>query len=185
MVQLRLAFVWIAMLAVTLGCSTSNNTVQKQLVEEPTPTPPVQQEKVAPLHEIRVFINERVEYIFVKEEGNWEGIVKQYSTNNPDTRQLVRTMAIEPTQGWEDFEFILEALDIYDMEDQSKIESRKSGPVTNISRSYRVKITKDGKTHTYHYFNPEAEMIDHWQSQQVATFGTYLATEIKVIEEGS
>lgn len=85
--------------------------------------------------------------------------------------------------GWEDFEVVLDFLEIYTLPDQSEIEDRVSGPITAISRSYTFTISKNDATRSFHYYNPEGEVADHWQSQNVVTFGTYLTTEMKVIQE--
>lgn len=181
MILLKRSYFTFLLFILALACSSS----EKAMDSEPI-TPEITNESTLqeqPEIEIQLIVNERVKYEFKKTEDVWDGTVIQFSSSDPESREIVRTISIEPTMGWEDFEIVLDFLEIYTLPDQSEIEDRVSGPITAISRSYTFTISKNDATRSFHYYNPEGEVADHWQSQNVVTFGTYLTTEMKVIQE--
>ncbi len=132
---------------------------------------------------ILVTINERVRYSFSKVDQNWTGKVIQFSSNDPDTREVERTLEVYPEFGWEDFEDMVSYLKVFNLPDQTVIKNRKPGPITPQSRSYQFTVLENDSTRSYQYYNPEGEASEHWQSQNVVIFGSYLVTEMKVAQE--
>lgn len=171
-------------LSLLVGCSSSKNTAKVQ------PESDVQNEQVAnessseisPDKEINVVINERVKYTFTKRDTSWTGTATQFDTNDPATQKVVQIYELQPLNGWSDFEDMVEYLNIYTMPDQMTIEDRKAGGITSQSRSYKFTVFDGDTTRSYTYFNPEGESINHWQSQMIATFGSYIVSEMNMVE---
>ncbi len=139
-------------------------------------------EEQTPEREISLTINGMVKYYFSYDGSSWNGELTQFDNNNPETRKVVRLLDIEPKIGWEDFELMVEYLKIYSLPNQKEIENRKPGAITEISRAYEVSVFNENVDRSYTYFNPEGELTEHWQSRNIATFGTYLINEFKAEE---
>lgn len=166
-----------------IGCSSSDKTLQPEVTPEinTETSRTVENSDNTPDKEINVVINDRVKYTFTKRDTTWEGTATQFDTNDPNTQKVVQVFDLDPVYGWSDFEDMLEFLNIYTMPDQSEIKNHKVGDITSQSRVYAITVFNGENTRSYMYFNPEGETADHWQSQKIATFGTYLATEMKVV----
>lgn len=186
MISLHKYWVLIALLfSGIVGCA-STETVQ------PSESEPIANEKEVVVEsanaekniakQIIVVINGRVKYTFTKQDTSWTGTATQFDTNNPETREIVRVFSLNPTYGWSDFEDMVQFLKVYTMPDQADIENRKVGSITTESRSYQFTVYDGEATRNYTYFNPEGEATDHWQSQYIVTFGSYLATEMNTVE---
>lgn len=130
---------------------------------------------------VSMTINGRVKYEFTKIDSNWTGVALQFDTNDPKTRKIVREIPLTPTYGWSDFEDMVQFLKIYTISDQKEIENHKPGPITSQSRSYRFTVFDGDTTRSYFYYNPEGGASEYWQSQNVITFGSYVATEMKTL----
>ncbi|MBO6622914.1 MAG: hypothetical protein JJ892_12550 [Balneola sp.] len=131
---------------------------------------------------IEVLINDRVKYEFIRLDTTWSGMAFQYDTNDLQTQKVVREIPLVPEYGWSDFESMVDFLNIYTMPDQTEILDRKPGPLTPQSRAYKFIVFDGDTTRSYFYFNPEGEVSQYWQSQNVVTFGTYILNEMKVLE---
>lgn len=144
---------------------------------EPEPGEAVPQERIA------VTINERVKYIFRKKNNNWIGEVIQFTSGNPDIREVQFTRNIYPELGWHDFENMVSFLKIYSLPDQSEIENRVPGAITSQSRSYKLSVSKNDSTRSYQYYNPEGGASNYWQDQNIVIFGSYLVSEMKSVSQ--
>jgi len=167
---------------VGINCKSTEDTVI---------TPPVQQEEINSVEKtatpdttrfITMTINGRVKYEFTKIDTNWTGVALQFDTNDPETRKIVRKLSLSPTFGWSDFEDMIRFLKIYSMPDQQEIQNHEPGPLTEQSRSYKFTVFDGDSTREYFYYNPEGEASQYWQSQYIITFGSYVTTEMEVIE---
>lgn len=161
------------------ACKTTEPEVKET---EQTVTSDLESNEPSAEKELIVTINEMVEYNFSKTDGDWQGSVTQFDSNDPELQKVVRVFSIQPVLGWEDFENMVEFLNIYEMPDQAEIVNRKPGPITPQSRAYRFTIIDGDESRSYSYFNPEEESQNHWQSQQIVTFGSYLVLEMKAVE---
>lgn len=132
--------------------------------------------------QIIVVINDRVKYTFTKQDTSWKGTATQFDSYDPETRKIVRVLSLNPTYGWSDFEDMVQYLKIYTLPDQTEIIKRKAGPLTQESRSYQFTVYDGETTQNYTYYNPEGEATNHWQSNFVVTFGSYIASEMNVVE---
>ncbi|MEQ8579697.1 MAG: hypothetical protein RIC57_12620 [Balneola sp.] len=182
-----LFFLSVGLLVLNLSaCKTSEVPAQpetetaEQQKNEDIPNQEV--EKQNPAKEIVLVVNGIVKYNFVKTDTNWAGKVTQFSSADPEKQEVVKVLEIEPTLGWDDFEEFVNYLRVYNIPDQSEIKNRNSGSISNISRAYQF-FTFDGEnSRSFSYYNPEGELNEHWQSRNVVTFGTYLISEMKVVE---
>lgn len=165
------------------ACQSSQAVVQKETDVNDVKVSEIINDEANPDKEIVVTINGMVKYSFVKIDNKWQGQVTQFDSNNPQTKKVVRVMKVQPELGWEDFEDMAAFLNVYTMPDQSEIENRKAGPITDESRSYEFTVFDGNNTRSYSYFNPEGESGEHWQSQHITIFGSYIATEMKIVGE--
>ncbi|MEP0004454.1 MAG: hypothetical protein ABJ387_01625 [Balneola sp.] len=166
---------------ISISCGTSEPALLKpELSSEMNNT---QQSAAKPdtSRSIAVTINERVKYELTKIDTSWTGVVLQYDTNDPQTRKIVREIPLVPAYGWSDFENVVQFLMIYTIPDQKEIENHTPAPISNQSRSYKIAVFDGENSRTYHYFNPEGELNEYWESRNVVTFGTYLTSEMKVV----
>lgn len=139
--------------------------------------------EAVPEPQITVLINDRVEFQFVKRDDGWHGNIVEFQFDEQGNRVQNRYLTAIPKEGWDDFQNVVEFLNIYQLNNQSDIENREVGSLSDASRSYRITIRNNGEVKSLYYFNPEGEILQNWQSQSVATFGTYLATEFDYFEE--
>lgn len=167
-------------ISLLIGCSS---TEPKVLAEPDEEALEESMTDIEPDKKITVLINDRVEYSFIKIDTSWTGTATQYDSNDPMTQKVVQVFTLDPVLSWSDFEDIVRYLKIYTLPDQMEIVDRKSVGITPQSRSYKVTVFDGESTRSYSYFNPEAESTNHWQSQKIATFGSYIATEMKVVQE--
>ncbi len=117
---------------------------------------------------------QNVFYQFIKKESNWSGTKKVESQNESNTSQLI---AIEPTQGWEEFELILKHFEILELPNQIDTKGNLSTKLSSISQKYYFTVNNNGVTRSYEYINPEANLLNSWEAQSVVSFGTYITTE--------
>ncbi|MEQ9090342.1 MAG: hypothetical protein RIE52_04590 [Balneola sp.] len=167
---------------ISISCGTSEPALVKS--ETSSEMNSAQQSVTEPdtTRSIAVTINDRVKYELTKIDTAWTGVALQYDTNDPLTRKVVREIPLVPAYGWSDFEDVVRFLMIYTIPDQKEIENHKPAPVSNQSRTYRITVFDGENSRTYYYFNPEGELNEYWESQNVVTFGTYLTSEMKVLE---
>ena len=174
----------VVLISLLIGCSSSKETMNSESEPEINNTQVVTASAVeeSPDRMIKVLINERVEYKFIKRDTSWTGIATQFDTNDTLTQKVTQVFNLDPINGWSDFEEMIQFLDIYTMQDQTEIENRKAGSLSPQSRSYTFTVFDGDTTRSYTYFNPEGEITNHWQSQKIATFGSYIATEMSVVQ---
>ncbi len=178
----RILFLLI-MLVGFAGCRSSEKVIVTPTPLPENPIPEMLDEATTDTSQfIQVTINGRVRYSFVKTDTSWSGTVVQFDSNDPAVRKAVKTIQLIPTYGWNDFEEMVEFLSVYTLPDQKDIEKRKPGPITNLSREYKVVVVNNGEKRNYNYFNPEGELSENWQSQNIVTFSTYLINEMKGLQ---
>lgn len=139
--------------------------------------------EAVPSPQITVLINDRIEFQFAKHEDGWQGSAVEFQFNEEGIKVPSKYYKAEPKLGWTDFEEVIHFLKIYQLNDQSELEDREVGSLSVASRSYQITIRNDGEVKSLFYYNPEGEILQNWQTQSVATFGTYLATEMNVYEK--
>lgn len=170
----------IIVLSFLLGCSNTESTIKShtsevQSQEQVQNTEAVNKEYV-------IFINGIVKYQFTKSNDEWTALLTQFDSGDPNNRKVVKTYTIVPKLGWDDFEDMVNYLKIESLPNQTDIKSRKASNVSNISRAYEFTIYNGNTTRHYAYYNPEGELGQNWESQNVVTFGTYLVSELSIIQ---
>ena len=166
------------------GCKSTEPRIQESppVESNETVSTALNDEKEKPDKEITVTVNGMVKYTFSKIDTSWQGRVTQFDSSDPQTKKIVRVLTITPKLGWNDFEEMVKFLQIYELPDQSTIENRKVGQISTISRAYEIYVFDGKEQKTYSYYNPEGEMNEHWQSRNVVTFGTFLISEMDVVQ---
>lgn len=176
------SLLFLCLALIGMNCKTSEPNVS---------TPPVSDKQIKSEEMVAIpdttrflnmTINGRVKYEFTKTDSSWTGVALQYDTNDPQTRKVVRQIPLSPAYGWSDFEDMVQFLKIYTLPDQSEIDGHQVAAVNAQSRSYRFTVYDGEKSRSYFYFNPEGEASQYWQSQNVITFGSYIITEMQVLE---
>lgn len=182
-IYITIAFVFI--FASFWGCKSSKQVADNDnnAITTVETVAEVADENLSADNEIIVFINGIVKYRFTQIDGSWTGALTQFDSGNPETRKLVKTYSIQPKLGWSDFEDMVEYLKIETLPNQTDIKSRRSSLVSDISRAYEFTIMNKDSKRSYAYYNPEGELAQNWESQNVATFGTYLVSEMLIVTE--
>ncbi len=111
---------------------------------------------------------------FLKTNTGWKGTKKIESQGNTNTSSLI---AIQPKQGWEEFELILNHYEILELPNQSDTDGNISTNLSRISQKYYFTINNNGEERSFQYINPEANLLNSWEAQSVVSFGTYITTE--------
>lgn len=111
-------------------------------------------------------------YNFVKIKDNWLGF--RYDVNAQGTTKEIK---LEPNENWEEFEFMVDHLEILTLPDQSEISNYQEDIGSNISRKYKVVIEEEHNTHTYQYNNAESNLTESWEAQNIVSFATYIENE--------
>mgnify|MGYP003633860530 CR=1 FL=1 len=110
-------------------------------------------------------------YQFIKKDSNWSGTKKIESQSTSDL------IAIQPKQGWDEFELILNHFEILDLPNQSDTKGNMSTKLSSISQKYYFTVNYNDETRSFEYINPEANLLNSWEAQSVVSFGTYITTE--------
>lgn len=173
----------ICIATVSINCSTSEPALVKPELSSETNNSQQSVTKSDTTRSIAVTINERVKYELTKIDTTWTGVALQYDTNDPLTRKIVREIPLVPAYGWSDFEDVVRFLMIFSIPDQKEIENHTPAPISNQSRSYKITVFDGENSRTYNYFNPEGELNEYWESQNIVTFGAYLTSEMKIFEK--
>lgn len=173
----------ICIATVSINCSTSEPALVKPELSSETNNSQQSVTESDTTRSIAVTINERVKYELTKIDTTWTGVALQYDTNDPLTRKIVREIPLVPAYGWSDFEDVVRFLMIFSIPDQKEIENHTPAPISNQSRSYKITVFDGENSRTYNYFNPEGELNEYWESQNIVTFGAYLTSEMKVVQE--
>lgn len=155
-----------------LGCSQTKpiTAVTTPVVEEEPTT--------KPLLELNVYVGE-VYFQLQKTELGWNAF---RSVEVPTEKAATDYIQVEPTQGWEEFQMMLDYFNILNLPNQKDIKDYKPSPTTKISRNYIFHITANNISHSLEYTNPEADLSRSWEAQSVVSFGTYLTNEFSVVE---
>ncbi len=132
--------------------------------------------EVAPkLNKIELSVQVQNElYQFLKTGSVWSGTKKVGSSSENNTAEI---FTIEPTQGWEEFELILDHFEILELPNQVDTKGNLSTKLSSISQKYYFTINNNGVARSYEYINPEANLLNSWEAQSVVSFGTYLTNE--------
>lgn len=183
--NIHLTFVFVFILISFMGCKSSEPVSTTEsgdagLVEM---TSKSNSKEINPDKEIIIFINGIVRYRFTEMEDQWLGKLTQFDSGDANTRKIVKTYSIQPKLGWSDFEDMVEYLKIETLPNQTDIKSRKASLVSQISRAYEFTINDGDSERSYAYYNPEGELAQNWESQNVVTFGTYLVSEMQIIQQ--
>ncbi|MFA5668253.1 MAG: hypothetical protein WC967_03350 [Balneolaceae bacterium] len=152
-----------------LGCSQTKPVTEITTEEQPT---------TKTLLELNVYVGE-IYFQLQKTDLGWNAI---RSVEVPTERAATDYIQIEPTQGWEEFQMMLDYFNILNLPNQKDIKDYKPSPTTKISRNYIFNITANNTSHSLEYTNPEADLSRSWEAQSVVSFGTYLTNEFSVVE---
>ncbi len=149
-----------------IGCAPTKNVVQSTAQEENAFDTDLK---------IGLIINGKA-YAFVNNGEDWTGYT--YVMNEDGAMQEIGLL---PNEGWEEFDFMIEYWEILTLPDQSEIPAYKLSDESFISRNYKVVIQSNSELYTYEYNNPEGNLQDSWEAQNIVSFGTYVENEFTEI----
>src|SRR5690554_2129973 len=147
-----------------LGCSQTKPVTEIATEEQP---------QTKTLLELTVYVGETY-FQLHKTELGWDAIK---SVDVPTEKAATDYIQIEPTQGWEEFQMMLDHFNILNLPAQKDIKDYVPRPSSKISRNYIFSITTNDTSRSFEYTNPEADLSRSWEAQSVVSFGTYLTNE--------
>ena len=127
-------------------------------------------------------INEAVEFSFYKKEGNWDGKLTFYTLNADDKKIVQRKYLSAQDSTWQDFDPLVDFLDLYEINPQNEIEGWIPDSSELPKRVYSFEIFDGNSKRNFSYQNPENELRDYWQSQNILMFITFVQDELNWVE---
>ncbi|MEO1021045.1 MAG: hypothetical protein AAFW89_00760 [Bacteroidota bacterium] len=133
---------------------------------------------------VTVQLNQRFQYQFEQDENGWSASRSILYRDTLANLNPVRTVDLIPTgTEWEEFDFMISHLSIFDLPDQADIENRKR-PIQPGGNFIRFQVYDGNTTRTFSYENPVSELADYWQVKNVFTFITYVLQDFEAAFEG-
>lgn len=130
-------------------------------------------------------INEAVEFSFYKKEGNWNGELICYTLNADDEKTVQRRYLSAQDSTWRDFDQLVDFLDLYEINPQNEIEGWIPDSSELPKRVYSFEVYDGSSKRSFSYQDPENELRDYWQSQNILMFVTFVQDELSWVEASS
>lgn len=134
---------------------------------------------------VRVAIgnNRLISYTFIHHQGIWTGYVTSFLPIIENNELVVASIQeVKPRQGWEEFDLLLNHLQILQLPDQSEVVNYPAAEAGDLGLTYMFRVKHNGELRYYRYDNPETVLLDSWQAQSVAIFGSYVMGEFIPVE---
>lgn len=133
----------------------------------------------------RIFlnINEAVYFEFFKFDTTWTGNLTVY-TLNADGEKVVQSEYVSAQDSsWNDFDLFVDFLDIYSIPRQHEIEDWVPDSGQLPQRVYSFEVFDGDTTRSFSYQDPENDLRDFWQAQNLLTFVTFVQTDLGWVEK--
>ncbi len=134
---------------------------------------------------VRVAIggNRLISYTFIHGEGSWSGYVTSFLPMMENNELEVASIReVRPRQGWEEFDLLLDHLQILHLPDQSEVANYPVKEAGDLGLTYMFRVKDGDELRYYRYNNPETVLMDSWEAQNVTVFGSYLMGEFIPVE---
>lgn len=158
------------------GCSSSENAASV--------TQNMAQENAQPDERISLNINEVVYFDFIKNNTTWTGELTVY-TLNADGQKVVQSEYVSANDSsWSDFDLFVDFLHLYDIQPQNEIEGWVPDSGQLPRRVYSFEVFDSDTTRSYSYQDPEKDIREYWQVQNLLTFVTFIQNDLRWVEKG-
>ncbi len=121
---------------------------------------------------------------FDSTDTGWSGFARTFRNLN-DTLEVLSNQPVMPRNGWEEFNDMVNFLQIFTLPKQTEIRNCYENPIGRRNNPLNVQIEVEaervgGFKNTYIYANPAVETREYWQSANLITFLSYITTEVIV-----
>ncbi|MGN8225780.1 hypothetical protein [Gracilimonas sp. BCB1] len=158
-----------------IGCSSSENAVS--VADE------MVQEEAQPDESISLNINEAVYFDFFKKDTTWAGELTVY-TLNAEGQKVVQSEYVSANDStWSDFDLFVDFLNLYQIQPQNEIEGWVPDSGQLPRRVYSFKVFDGDTTRSYSYQDPEKDIREYWQVQNLLTFVTFIQNDLRWVEK--
>ena len=164
------------LIAVFAACSSSENAVSEMDMET------ANQEEAQPDERISLNINEAVYFDFFKYDTTWTGELLVYTLNEEGEKVVQSEYVSAQDSSWNDFELFVDYLKIYDIPPQNEIEGWVPDSGQLPRRVYSFEIFDGDTTRSFSYQDPENDIRDYWQVQNLLTFVTFIQNDLRWTE---
>ncbi|HBX64612.1 MAG TPA: hypothetical protein DEG32_00055, partial [Balneolaceae bacterium] len=170
-------FLWIIFSVASIAaCSSSENAVSD------TEQEPTLQEEAQPDERISLNINEAVYFDFFKYDTTWTGDLLVYTLNDEGEKVVQSEYTSAQDSSWNDFELFVDFLKIYDLPPQNEIEGWVPDSGQLPRRVYSFEVFDGDTTRSFSYQDPDKDIRDYWQVQNLLTFVTFIQNDLRWIE---
>lgn len=166
-----------------IACGSSDDVQQNTDAETVTPRPVVIA-TVSDTTSIRIVTNSSEEinnlFQFDSTASGWKGTLYRYRVGANNTPEFVDIRNMIPKNGWDEFSDFVSFLDIFTIPDQSELSDFK--PVPNpLNVIIQFELSRKGVKRTYAYANPGGKIGNHWTTDNISTFISYITSDFDFI----
>lgn len=162
-------------MAAFLGCSSSEKTVSE--------TENMVQEETQPDERISLNINEAVYFDFFKYDTTWTGELTVYTLNAEGEKVVQSEYVSAQDSSWNDFDLFVDFLKLYQIQPQNEIDGWVPDSGQLPRRVYSFEVFDGDTTRSYSYQDPENDLRDYWEAQNLLTFVTFVQNDLRWVEK--
>ncbi len=162
----------ILVLAAGVSCTSTKQAAQTE----------VEESALEPDEAIEVNINDIIHYEFQKYDSAWTGNLTTFALNEEGKKVVQAEMSAAEDSTWNDFDDFVDFLDIYNIPPQHEIDGWAPNSSELPQRVYSFKVFDGDTTRTFSYQDPENDVRDFWQAQNVALFATFILQELRWVQ---
>ncbi|MEQ8525095.1 hypothetical protein [Gracilimonas sp.] len=163
------------LMAAFLGCSSSEKTVSE--------TENMVQEETQPDERISLNINEAVYFDFFKYDTTWTGELTVYTLNAEGEKVVQSEYVSAQDSSWNDFDLFVDFLKLYQIQPQNEIDGWVPDSGQLPRRVYSFEVFDGDTTRSYSYQDPENDLRDYWEAQNLLTFVTFVQNDLRWVEK--
>lgn len=157
-----------------IGCSSTEPAVSE--------TAEVVQDEAQPDERISLNINEAVYFDFFKYDSVWTGELTVYTMNAEGEKVVQSEYVSAQDSSWNDFDLFVDFLKLYQIPPQNEIEGWVPDSGQLPRRVYSFEVFDGETTRSYSYQDPEKDLRDYWQPQNLLTFVTFVQNDLRWVE---
>ncbi len=157
------------------GCSSSENAAYE--------TQNMAQENAQPDERISLNINEAVYFDFFKYDSTWTGELTVYTLNAEGEKVVQSEYVSANDSSWADFDLFVDFLNLYQIQPQNEIEGWVPDSGQLPRRVYSFEVFDGDTTRSYSYQDPEKDIRDYWQVQNLLTFVTFIQNDLRWVQK--
>lgn len=141
------------------------------------------QEEAQPDERISLNINEAVYFVFLKHDTTWTGELTVYTLNAEGEKVVQSEYVSANDSSWSDFDLFVDFLKLYQIQPQNEIEGWVPDSGQLPRRVYSFEVFDGDTTRSYSYQDPEKDILDYWQVQNLLTFVTFIQNDLRWVEK--